>query len=425
MLGHIGKKIGYGWLYNWMALVKVLANEDIDVVFCIDNTGSMVSYIDSVKENIEGFLQALTGDYRVGIITYKDNSDTEMIIYNNHLLYTPAEYDDIVAAINGIVVVGGGDRPENLLDALEAASQFDLRVDIQTIFIFITDTVCHEDGLFGATYTDWTVDTLISTIIEPNDIWVYPVYKFDESYEYPVGLGTFYYASDQYEKFLPTNPNGKQYDITEGFESILEDIAGETIQIIAPTGWILPTNDIWNELIEYTTETNEGGDLKSTRNEWLSPNTGATNKVGLEGLPGGGRSPVSSEFLALREVGRFWSATQNDKDTAYILVLMYNSGNANKFIVDKRGGGSVRLVMEKLDGEVDGDRGTLTDIDGNVYNWLVIGNYRWMLENLRVTKYNDGTLISEVSDDTQWRNLVDGGRCAYDNDLYYVYPATK
>jgi uncharacterized protein (TIGR02145 family) len=59
---------------------------------------------------------------------------------------------------------------------------------------------------------------------------------------------------------------------------------------------------------------------------------------------------------------------------------------------------------------------TITDIDGNVYNSVVIGKQTWMKTNLNVSKYQDGTLIPEVTDPDQWAKLTTGAWCYYDND---------
>jgi uncharacterized protein (TIGR02145 family) len=63
---------------------------------------------------------------------------------------------------------------------------------------------------------------------------------------------------------------------------------------------------------------------------------------------------------------------------------------------------------------------TVSDYDGNVYNTVQIGNQCWMKENLRVTKYDDGTPIPLVTDDTEWANLGDNNTdrayCWYNND---------
>jgi len=60
--------------------------------------------------------------------------------------------------------------------------------------------------------------------------------------------------------------------------------------------------------------------------------------------------------------------------------------------------------------------GTVKDVEGNMYKTVVIGTQTWMSENLRATKYQDGTPISLVTDHKEWRALRDGAYCNYDND---------
>ena len=58
----------------------------------------------------------------------------------------------------------------------------------------------------------------------------------------------------------------------------------------------------------------------------------------------------------------------------------------------------------------------ITDIDGNVYETIVIGNQTWMKTNLNVSNYKDGTPIPEVTDPAEWATLTTGAWCYYDND---------
>jgi uncharacterized protein (TIGR02145 family) len=58
---------------------------------------------------------------------------------------------------------------------------------------------------------------------------------------------------------------------------------------------------------------------------------------------------------------------------------------------------------------------SITDIDGNKYYIVTIGNQVWMAENLKVTKYNDGTIIPNVISTTTWTGLTTGAYCDYNN----------
>ena len=58
---------------------------------------------------------------------------------------------------------------------------------------------------------------------------------------------------------------------------------------------------------------------------------------------------------------------------------------------------------------------TVTDVDGNLYHTVIIGNQTWMVENLQTTKYNDGTTIPNITDNTAWAGLTTGAYCWLSN----------
>jgi uncharacterized protein (TIGR02145 family) len=63
-----------------------------------------------------------------------------------------------------------------------------------------------------------------------------------------------------------------------------------------------------------------------------------------------------------------------------------------------------------------GETGTVTDIDGNVYQTVGIGSQYWTTGNLKTTRFNDGTSITLVTDNSTWQSLVAPGYCWYNND---------
>jgi uncharacterized protein (TIGR02145 family) len=64
----------------------------------------------------------------------------------------------------------------------------------------------------------------------------------------------------------------------------------------------------------------------------------------------------------------------------------------------------------------DNCTGTVTDIDGNVYQTVLIGDQWWMMENLKVTHYRNGEPIPHVTDGGEWDDLSSGAYCEYNND---------
>jgi uncharacterized protein (TIGR02145 family) len=58
----------------------------------------------------------------------------------------------------------------------------------------------------------------------------------------------------------------------------------------------------------------------------------------------------------------------------------------------------------------------MTDIDGNVYQTIKIGDQVWMAENLKVTRYRNGDPIRNWTDKDIWAGLTTGAYCNYNND---------
>lgn len=58
---------------------------------------------------------------------------------------------------------------------------------------------------------------------------------------------------------------------------------------------------------------------------------------------------------------------------------------------------------------------TVTDIDGNAYNVVRIGNQCWLDKNLTTTRFKNGTSIQNIPDDSDWANASSPGWCNFEN----------
>ena len=81
------------------------------------------------------------------------------------------------------------------------------------------------------------------------------------------------------------------------------------------------------------------------------------------------------------------------------------------------------LILINADGcKKDSGPEVVLDKDGNEYSTIIIGTQKWLAENLKTTKYNDGTQISCVTDNTEWSGNTTGAYCWYDNNVTYKDP---
>jgi len=70
----------------------------------------------------------------------------------------------------------------------------------------------------------------------------------------------------------------------------------------------------------------------------------------------------------------------------------------------------------KLNAPINKFIGDCIDIEGNIYKTMLFGDQEWTIEDLKTTKYNDGTQIKIVEREECWSNLKTPAMCYYNND---------
>ena len=73
-------------------------------------------------------------------------------------------------------------------------------------------------------------------------------------------------------------------------------------------------------------------------------------------------------------------------------------------------------AFSPVDSNPDLNYDSIRDVDGNVYRTIRIGTQTWIAENLKTTRYNDGSEIPEVIDNSKWVTLRTGAYRWYNND---------
>lgn len=189
--------------------------DKVNVVFLIDTTGSMDTYINGVKDRAIEFSNILASKgamYKLGLIGFGDLGEKEKpSVYN----FT----DDVPKfqkQVKNIPRTYGGDIPESSLDALETGIELlnSHRDDgtARNIFILITDAPPHvptHSGKFVAQ---------ICEMLESRAVTTYVVARKDR---------------ESIEAYDPiTKPNGKYYDLNDKFFDILDNIAMSIAELI-------------------------------------------------------------------------------------------------------------------------------------------------------------------------------------------------
>lgn len=220
--------------------------------------------------------------------------------------------------------------------------------------------------------------------------------------------------------YYSTYGNGLLYNwyAVEGRDS------NNVLHRFAPVGWHVPTD------AEFTTLANAlggasvaGGKMKSIRISapyFQATNVGATNESGFMAFGVGIRASTGA-FAYLNQRFYCWSLTGTTEKYTIILQNTNVGLNYGTYVVSY--GFSVRLIKDDSNwypGMI------VTDLDGNKYPTVKIGNQVWLQSNWKCTKYADGVPIAfnlsahvDKFSASEWQNLTYGGYCSY-NDVAIV-----
>jgi uncharacterized protein (TIGR02145 family) len=267
------------------------------------------------------------------------------------------------------------------------------------------------------------------TAEEPRSNAIFSRYSYNEVHSQYLMAPYDYFALNIRTDFSVCLASESVYDATcdanhdyyEGFgalynwRSIWYDKGGASI---APKGWHVPDRQEWETL---TTLMGGAATCAATLKEsgvihWDPPNNGI-NTSGLT-LFGGGYRDNNLDYFSRMVVGMYFSKLTFPYIPANPLLAVYNeilivqvtNANANVGSNIDYSGLSIRLIKDDST-----DPGSLTDIDGNIYQTVKIGNQVWMKTNLRVTHFNDGTDIALVPDLATWTTTEDPAYCWYNN----------
>lgn len=182
-----------------------------DIVFLMDNSGSMGDEQSAVRNNVTDFVNNLTArgiDFALGLCRFGAfENNGYPIIEDNGILTSNTEY--FKNDVWNRNVTSGGFEPG--WDALyESTTAFSFRPGTQKIFILITDETPTDDGNVG----NYSQNEAIS-ILQANSITTFAL----------LGLSNSHAISDY--GVIAEQTNGKYFDIYSPFDEILDFISSQ------------------------------------------------------------------------------------------------------------------------------------------------------------------------------------------------------
>jgi len=120
---------------------------ELDLVFLVDETGSMGPYIEQVKARLLDLVAALKNaplckSLRLGLVTYRDHPPQDHS-YPSRAFALTSDVDSIAKAVRAMRASGGGDGPESVTDGLFDVVRMDWRPSAAKAVVWFGDAPPH------------------------------------------------------------------------------------------------------------------------------------------------------------------------------------------------------------------------------------------------------------------------------------------
>jgi uncharacterized protein (TIGR02145 family) len=117
---------------------------------------------------------------------------------------------------------------------------------------------------------------------------------------------------------------------------------------IAPSGWHVPSDAEWQELVDFLGGSSVAGGklMEAGYHHWAIPNTVATNSSGFTALPGGYRNDSLGAFYGFNTRAYFWSSTAATSSSYWCRALEIAHESISRDACSQRHGFSVRCVKD-------------------------------------------------------------------------------
>lgn len=192
--------------------INTTTKKPVDIVFLMDNSGSMSDEQNQVYTNVTAFVNQLAAqgfDYRLALCRFGQGLNNGIPLFHNNAGWysNPTDFTTMWRAVN---TVDGGAEPS--WDALyESTTQYSFRSGAQKVFILITDEAITGNNI---TYNKIKDRQIVINKLLDSGVKTYAVVTTGSPFDSDFGG-------------IATATGGRSYDILAPFTGILSDIGSE------------------------------------------------------------------------------------------------------------------------------------------------------------------------------------------------------